>query len=73
MFGWQDLKDLFKDVGGVVSADVVMGRDGRSRGWGVVNMESEDDAQRAIQVFMSDLTVATKEGWQRTLYSPEYK
>ena len=50
-YGWQDLKDIFKEVGGVVSADIVMGKDGRSRGWGVVNMESDDDAQRAIQVF----------------------
>lgn len=48
-YSWQDLKDLFKPVGGV-KADIVMGQDGRSKGWGTVLFDSEDDAERAIQV-----------------------
>ena len=49
-YAWQDLKDLFKPIGGVLQADIVMGRDGRSKGWGTVNFETEADAERAIQV-----------------------
>ncbi len=49
-YAWQDLKDLFKPTGGVLQADIVMGRDGRSKGWGTVNFETEADAERAIQV-----------------------
>ncbi|DBA90794.1 TPA: hypothetical protein ACH3X1_004001 [Trebouxia sp. C0004] len=48
-YAWQDLKDLFKPIGGVLQADIVMGRDGRSKGWGTLNFETEADAQRAIQ------------------------
>ncbi|DBB03287.1 TPA: hypothetical protein ACH3X3_010679 [Trebouxia sp. C0006] len=48
-YAWQDLKDLFKPIGGVLQADIVMGRDGRSKGWGTVNFETEADAERAIQ------------------------
>lgn len=48
-YSWQDLKDLFKPVGGV-KADIVMGRDERSKGWGTVLFDSEADAERAIQV-----------------------
>ena len=49
-FTWQPLKDMFKPIGGVVSADIVKGPDGRSKGWGTVNFETEADAERAIQV-----------------------
>ena len=49
-YAWQDLKDLFKPIGGVLQADIVMGRDGRSKGWGTLNFETEADAERAIQV-----------------------
>ena len=48
-FAWQDLKDLFKPVGGV-KADIVMGQDGRSKGWGTVLFDSQEDAEKAIQV-----------------------
>ncbi len=47
---WQDLKDLVKPIGGVLQADVVMGQDGHSKGWGTLNFETEADAERAIQV-----------------------
>ncbi|KAL3145130.1 hypothetical protein ABBQ38_001734 [Trebouxia sp. C0009 RCD-2024] len=47
--GVKDLKDLFKPIGGVVQADIVMGQDGRSRGWGTVNFETLADAEKAIK------------------------
>ncbi|EPY52735.1 RNA-binding protein [Schizosaccharomyces cryophilus OY26] len=46
---WQDLKDLFRQVGTVVRADVQMNRDGRSRGIGIVLMSSSKDAHDAIK------------------------
>ena len=38
---WQDLKDLFREAGNVVRADVLHGHDGRSRGQGTVLFEHE--------------------------------
>ena len=49
-YAWQDLKDLFKPIGGVLQADIVMGQDGRSRGWGTVSFETQADAEKAIKV-----------------------
>jgi cold-inducible RNA-binding protein len=44
-----DLKDLFGQVGPVVSASVVRYHDsGRSKGFGFVEMENDDDAQKAV-------------------------
>jgi cold-inducible RNA-binding protein len=46
----QDLKELFTAYGEVNSASVIMDRDtGRSRGFGFVEMESDNDAMSAIQ------------------------
>lgn len=45
---WQDLKDHFKQVGFVVSADVVKGPDGRSRGFGFVTFKDQEGAESAI-------------------------
>ncbi len=43
------LKAFFAQIGPVVSAEVVTNKfDGRSKGFGFVEMETEDDAQRAI-------------------------
>lgn len=43
------LRDAFAKFGAVVSAQVLMDRDtGRSRGFGFVEMENENDAQSAI-------------------------
>ena len=43
------LRAFFAAVGQVVSAEVVMNRfDGRSKGFGFVEMATEEDAQRAI-------------------------
>ena len=48
---WQDLKDLFRQAGAVIRADVTLGADGRSRGFGTVVYASEADADRAVKVF----------------------
>jgi len=45
---WQDLKDLFKEVGTVLHADVMMEEDGRSKGCGLVKFATPRDASRAI-------------------------
>lgn len=45
-----DLEDLFKEYGEVASAKVVVDRmTGRSRGFGFVEMNAEDSAEKAIQ------------------------
>ena len=45
----EDLKNLFSPAGNVVSAVVIKFRDtGRSKGFGFVEMETEEAAQKAI-------------------------
>ena len=45
-----DLENLFTPHGAVLSAKIVMDRDtGRSRGFGFVEMENNDEAQKAIE------------------------
>ncbi|KAG6333894.1 hypothetical protein ID866_5196 [Astraeus odoratus] len=48
---WQDLKDLFRAAGAVARADVALGPDGRSRGFGTVTFATEDGAERARRLF----------------------
>jgi len=45
---WQDLKDLCKQYGSVIRADVQMGDDGRSRGYGLVSFATARDANNCI-------------------------
>ncbi len=46
------LHDIFSQCGGVASAKVITDRDtGRSKGFGFVEMETDDDAQNAIERF----------------------
>ena len=48
----EDLQELFGQVGTVESASVVMDRDtGRSRGFGFVEMASNEEGQKAIEQF----------------------
>ncbi len=48
--GSSDLENLFAAHGAVVSAEVIMDREtGRSRGFGFVEMESQQDMEAAIQ------------------------
>eukprot|EP00055_Hartaetosiga_balthica_P003178 m.6789 g.6789 ORF g.6789 m.6789 type:complete len:291 (+) comp2653_c1_seq1:82-954(+) len=44
---WRELKDLFRPMGDLMHAEVVM-RNGRSQGWGLVRFTNMDDAQNAI-------------------------
>ncbi|EIN08499.1 RNA-binding domain-containing protein, partial [Punctularia strigosozonata HHB-11173 SS5] len=48
---WQDLKDLFRQAGVILRADVALGQDGRSRGFGMVSFATEADAERAVRMF----------------------
>lgn len=48
----EELKDLFSQAGNVVSASVIRYQDsGRSKGFGFVEMETEEAAQKAIETF----------------------
>ncbi|PHJ15821.1 rna recognition motif-containing protein [Cystoisospora suis] len=48
---WQDLKDLFRECGEVVRADVMTLPDGRSKGVGTVLFSAPEGAQRAVEMF----------------------
>lgn len=45
---WQDLKDLMRQAGEVVRADVGMYADGRPKGNGTVMFSSPEEARAAI-------------------------
>lgn len=48
----EQLKELFSQAGNVVSASVIRYRDsGRSKGFGFVEMASEEEAKAAIDMF----------------------
>lgn len=48
----EDLKNQFMTIGPVVSAVVIKFREsGRSKGFGFVEMETEEDAKKAIETF----------------------
>ncbi|KAI9228254.1 MAG: hypothetical protein DHS80DRAFT_7866, partial [Piptocephalis tieghemiana] len=48
---WQNLKDLFRQAGNVLRADVAMGFDHKSKGYGTVLFSSMEEAKRAIDMF----------------------
>ncbi|GMR19166.1 MAG: RNA-binding protein [Patescibacteria group bacterium] len=45
------LGELFAQAGSVVSAVVISDQSGRSKGFGFVEMSSEDEAKKAIEMF----------------------
>ena len=50
---WQDLKDHFREAGEVVRAEIFTeGHGGRSKGCGIVEMASVDDAANAVEKLM---------------------
>ena len=44
-----DLNPLFEGMGKITNSEVQMGKDGRSRGYGVVRFATAEEAQAAIQ------------------------
>jgi RNA recognition motif-containing protein len=48
---WQNLKDHFRSAGNVVRADVFTGADGRSKGCGIVEFSTPEEAGHAMQMF----------------------
>jgi len=48
---WMELKDMFKEAGTVVRADVAQAPDGTGKGFGTVLLGSTRDAAKAIQLF----------------------
>ncbi|MCC2624976.1 MAG: putative RNA-binding protein [Burkholderiales bacterium] len=44
----EELTDIFSSVGSVVSAKVILDRDGRSKGFGFVEMSTQEEAEAAI-------------------------
>ncbi|KAK9822639.1 hypothetical protein WJX81_002257 [Elliptochloris bilobata] len=48
---WQDLKDTFRDVGTVVYANVMRDDSGRSKGWGIVEFETPEQAVAAVNKY----------------------
>ncbi len=47
--GWPLLKDTFRECGEVVYADVMKGPDGRSKGCGIVEFSTPEEAALAIR------------------------
>ena len=45
---WQDLKDHMREAGEVLHAEVIMEANGRSKGCGIVEYATEEEAQEAI-------------------------
>lgn len=48
-YTWKELRPLFDEFGEVERADVVIGRDGRSRGYGTVRFTTPEAASAAIE------------------------
>jgi RNA recognition motif-containing protein len=48
---WQDLKDLFKQCGNVLRADIVTDETGRSKGYGTILFDEAQCAHAAIATF----------------------
>jgi len=48
---WMQLKDMFREAGNVVRADIAQANDGTSKGFGTVLLGSTREAAKAIQLF----------------------
>jgi RNA recognition motif-containing protein len=53
---WQDLKDHFRQAGEPVYTTVFLDEDGRSKGCGIVEYATKEEAQKAIQT-LNDTTI----------------
>jgi len=45
---WQDLKDIFRECGTVVYTNVMRDENERSKGWGIVEFETPEEAVKAV-------------------------
>lgn len=45
---WQDLKDKFRECGDVAYANVMRDEEGRSKGWGIVEFQTPEEAVHAV-------------------------
>jgi polyadenylate-binding protein len=54
------LEDMFKKFGNILSSKVVMSEDGKSKGYGFVQFETEESANTAIEK-MNGTTVDDKQ------------
>jgi hypothetical protein len=50
-YTWKELKPIFEGIGEIERADVVYGRDGRSRGYGTIKFATVEEANAAIEQF----------------------
>ncbi|CAJ0632418.1 7491_t:CDS:2 [Entrophospora sp. SA101] len=57
--GWQELKDLFRNAGNIIRADILVGQDRRSKGSGTVLFETPEDAANAISATTTSSLAAT--------------
>ena len=57
---WQDLKDLFRAAGNILRADITLGPDGRSRGFGTVLFATPEDAHRAVEMFNGYININSR-------------
>ncbi|KAG0177237.1 hypothetical protein DFQ28_006270 [Apophysomyces sp. BC1034] len=48
---WQDVKDLFRNAGNILRADVAQAPDGRSKGYGTVLFATHEDARKAMVMY----------------------
>ena len=65
------LQELFSKAGAVESVDIIIDRNsGQSKGFGFVEMNSEDEAKKAIEMFdkykMDDRTMVVNEARPKT-------
>ena len=63
----EELEELFAGEGNVISAKVIRRLDGKSKGFGYVEMETEDEATKAIE------KLNQSEFKKRTIYVNEAK
>jgi len=57
---WQDLKDHFRTAGNVIHASVFFDESGRSKGCGIVEYSTKEEAEKAIQT-LNDTTIGDSE------------
>ena len=50
--GWQDLKDLFRNAGNVIRADIPTDWQNRSKGFGTIVMGSVEEARKAASMYL---------------------